>query len=305
MTTLTNITGVQSPSGDLLTISPLEYNGSPIAGGVPPVGGDGIDVTGSTVSVDLYSSSTAPPILNIIGLDPVHDGGYEFVRNGHIIGGIFYDQPSTYALFAKPDGSEWDVVYFDGSSNWYSITTSSDPTTLSDGSPISFTSPGVLVAVSSTAYMSYMGPDDADPNVSYSGGSGSPVGSYLEFVGGKLRVDTDALTTLLTAPEGVMQTFYAPFTYSDSVIQVPGLEEYMVTDIRMLVTTPFNAPNTIMGGTLGDMDMLFGSSTFNLTSSSAQVHMGLAAVGLDPIRITHSGSATAGEAALVFSAFKP
>lgn len=320
MSTLTNINGVQSPSGDLLTITPLAYNGAPL-GSSPMTAGDGIDITNHEVSVDLYTVAVTDRTLNIVGIDPIHDGGYSFLRAGCINNGTFYDQASsrpdapTYAMFYKPDGPNWDVVYTDDDGRWFSLTVAGNPAQLVDGQPIAPVSPEVQIAVSWPAgdgYDTYqtgtgtlLAPPSADVNVSYSGGSVTSEDSYLEFINGKLRVDINALAADMPTHELAYKAFEQDFDYNSSVVAINGLEEgHTITDVRLLIDTPFSSNVSLSVGTASDNNEIVPSGTFDLTTSGAQVHFDYVSGGLNPYNIYVGSGATSGTGKLLVTAYK-
>lgn len=319
MVNLTNVGTLTSESGDVLDLNPLTYNGEQLAtladisnGSVS--GGNGINVTGGVVSVDLYTTAVSSETLNIVGLNPIIDGQYTFVRNGCINGGVFYNTTSPrleapeYALFAKPDGSNWDIVYADDINAWHAATVNSDPSSWTNGQTIGFVSSIVYVAQEAppldydydTGSVILRAPQEADPNVSYSAGTGTVAESYLEFVNGKLRVDVTELQSALNIPPTPAQTYFAvPFTFSDSVVAIPDLVAgFSVTDVRVIMDTPFNGPGNLSIGTAANNGALLDGS-FDPQIPGTQVEFGWHDVGGDPYSVYVNTSATAGNGRLL------
>ena len=294
-TNLTNLGTLTSSGGDVLDLTPLTYNGAQLAtladianGSV--TGGDGIDVTSGEVSVDLYTTQVTAETLNIIGLNPVIDGAYTFLRNGCINGNIFYDQPTPrvdapqYAMFVKPDGPNWDIVYADDVNAWHAGTVNTNPATWTQGDTVLFTTSVVYVAAEAppvdyqydTGSGIYRAPQELDPNVSYTAGSGTVAESYLEFINGKLRVNITELQSALNIPPTPAQTYFAvPFTFSDTVVPIAGLAPgYSVTDVRLIMDVPFDAAGSIEVGTSLDNGMLVDGLSFDVQSVDAQLEFG-------------------------------
>lgn len=187
------------------------------------IGGSGIKITGSTVSVDLSSSEVDNSVLTITGSNSATlDGNYTranyeayLVYKSGTDGDFDLKYGGDFAFFYKDNGNgTWSIVGAndsDGNANsnnqWYAVTTVNNPATVT-GDVINYVVDsntgvgGIQDQITNSHDLDENGkrvPTDTDSQVAYGAGASN---SYLAFDGGKLKVEVvnntnDAATTNL------------------------------------------------------------------------------------------------------------
>ncbi len=152
-------------------------------------GTDGVDITGSNISIDLAASDDYTN-LTVSGQGGSYDGAYTRVGNFAIaqtIGSTFLsiDGTAGYALYSKTGNNEIAVVYSIADDGWYTVEKTGHDWTASASADILTTLTGY--SGGTTADATYDGLIAPTPSATYAYGAGSNL-SYLEFVSNKLAV---------------------------------------------------------------------------------------------------------------------